>query len=589
MSQRSLSTLLFLVFLSIQGFSQSLDKVRFTGRFDFSGEVPTFSHVSSSISANFQGSAISATFSASYGVSYLYVILDENDDPLDRKVIVIESSTVQEFILAKNLQEGEHRIEVVKLNQYDTKLGFHGFSVEDGLLLEKPEEPIFSMEFYGDSHPAGNSAWDEKDWGKAADNGGYYTYPGITARLLGAQYHNVSMGGAGVTSGTWNLRDYHHLIHMNEAASGDNLWNFSIYTTDVVVVNLGANDYYAGKSKWVIKNGWKDFVREDLRKHYPEAHIVLLNSRGWAIDEPADYVHEAVEELKAEGEENVTSITIPWLWGQQHAVVNEHAGFANMLAQHIALEMNLPKPDSTELSSFAPYGEISNGSFEKSTLPGVADGWRPHGPVALISDSAEAYHGGRCLELGDGAWVNIANEAGASETYTVSGWLRGMNEGAEGALKIEFKDQEQKTISFAEERRELTGEWEYFSVSLRTPRTVWSLWVVLDKGQNNRVRYDQIELRLGEKTSLPEPEPSTSSFSIFPNPTSDDLIYLKNPDHLFARWLICDARGRTLMSGKLNGEPHQGISFPRRLDPGLYLLTLDVAGHAPETLKILLK
>ncbi len=193
MKQRSLNTLIFLVFLSLQGFSQSFENVRFTGRFDFSEEVPTFSHVSSSISADFQGSAISATFSASYGVSYFYVILDGNDDPLERKVLVIESSTAQEFILAENLEEGDHRIEVVKLNQYDTKVRFHGFSVEGGLLLEKPEEPTFAIEFYGDSNPAGHSAWDEKDWGKAADNGGYYTYPGITARLLGAQYHNVSL------------------------------------------------------------------------------------------------------------------------------------------------------------------------------------------------------------------------------------------------------------------------------------------------------------------------------------------------------------------------------------------------------------
>jgi len=580
--------LALLLFLSMHVFSQSFDRVHFSGRFDFSGEVPTFSHVSSSISADFQGSAISATFSASYGISYLYVILDGKDEPLDRKVIIIEDSAPQEFLLADKLDDREHHIKIVKLNQYDTKAAFHGFEVEGGMLMDKSKESSFSIEFYGDSHPAGHSAWDERDWGNASDNGGYFTYPGITARLLDADFHNISMGGAGVTSGGWNLRDYHHLIHMNESASGTNIWDFNNYHPNVVVLNLGANDYYAGKSRSTIKRGWKDFVRENLRVHHPEAHIVLLNSRGWAINEPADYVYEAVTELKAEGEDNISWITIPWLWGQEHAVVNEHAGFANSLAWHIARELNLPEPDSSSLSSFAPYGLLSNGSFEKSTLPGVADGWRPHGNVTLISDSAEAYDGAFCLELGDGAWVNFANEAGPSETYTVSGWLRGINKGAEGALKIEFKDQEQKTISSEENRRILTGDWEFFSVSLRTPRTVWSLWVVLDNGQNNRVRYDQIQLRLDGESSMPLPEHVPGNFSVYPNPVSKEF-FLENPNCLYASWLICDIRGRTLMDGQLNGESRQRISHSRPLDSGLYFITLEVPGHAPEILKILVK
>ena len=56
-------------------------------------------------------------------------------------------------------------------------------------------------------------------------------------------------------------------------------------------------------------------------------------------------------------------------------MVNEHAGFANILADHIARELDMPSPDSSTLSSFAPQGQVSNGSFEKSTLEGVADGW----------------------------------------------------------------------------------------------------------------------------------------------------------------------------------------------------------------------
>ena len=70
-------------------------------------------------------------------------------------------------------------------------------------------------------------------------------------------------------------------------------------------------------------------------------------------------------ELKAAGDNNVSFVRFPWLWGQEHAVVNEHAGFANILASHLATELGLPQPPPSNLSSFAPHGELKNASFEK--------------------------------------------------------------------------------------------------------------------------------------------------------------------------------------------------------------------------------
>jgi len=455
MTRRLVLLVVLLAITFTRGRAQSIDSILFTGRFDISDSSASFSHVSSSISANFQGTGISASFSSDYGVSYLYVILDRKDDPLHRKIIEVESGLIQQYVLAEHLEQGEHHVELVKLNQYDTRLSFHGFKTEGGRLLQQPTRPTLSMEYYGDSNAAGHSAWDAEDWGAASDNGGYFTFPGITARLLGAEYHNISMGGAGVTSGTWNLRDYYDLIHMNEHPLAENLWDFTNFQADVVVVNLGANDYYAGVTKANIKTGWKDFVNEDIRSHHPDAHIVLLNAYGWAIGEPADYLHEAVEELHAEGELNVSYLLIPWLWGQHHAVVNEHAGFANMLAAHIARELELADPGSSDLSSFAPHGQLSNGSFEKSTLYGVADGWRPHGEVELVDDSTEAFSGHKFLKLQSKAWANFANDAGPGETYILTGRLRSTDDEATGALKLEFKDQEQRTITSAEDRRAL--------------------------------------------------------------------------------------------------------------------------------------
>jgi len=480
----------------LEGRPRPHDQVLFTGRFDLSApSKPVFSHVSSSIKANFNGTGISATFSSISGTSYLYVIVDGHADPEKRTLIKIDRRTAESFVLASGLPPGDHQVEIVKENQYDTKVAFHGFTVTGGNLLAKPARPALSLEFYGDSNPAGHSAYDVADRGAVIDNGGYFTYPGITARLLNAEYHNISMGGVGITNHAWrNLVNFYHLIHMNDAATGSNLWNFQNYAPGAVIINVSSNDCLAGSSKNDIKNGWKSFIADKLRRHYPKAHIVLAESYGWAFNEPADYIHETVAELHAAGDKNVSYVRIPWLWGQEHAVINEHAGFADIIARHVAKELHLPQPPLSDLSSFAPYGSVTNGSFEKSTLPGVANGWRPQGTVTLVENASDAVSGTRYLKVAGGAWAHFSNGANPGDEYTVTGWMRGERSGARGKLKLEFKDQGQHTIGANEGLNTLTTYWRKFTTSGVAPAGTWSVWVVLASEKNDSVHFDDVQL-----------------------------------------------------------------------------------------------
>ncbi len=475
---------------------QPQDQVLFTGRFDFSGaSKPVFSHVGSSIKANFSGTGISATFSSVKGTSYLYVIIDGKADPQNRRLLKINRRSAKTFVLASHLPAGNHQVEIVKENQYDTKVSFHGFTVTGGSLLAKPARPALSLEFYGDSNPAGHSAWDVADKGAVINNEGYFTYPGITARLLNAEYHNISMGGIGITARAWrNMANFYNLIHMNDEATGSNLWDFSNYCPDAVIINVGSNDWLAGASKTDIKNGWKSFIINDLRSHYPKAHIVLADSYGWAFNELADYLQETVAELNAAGENNVSYVRFPRLWGQEHAVVNEHAGFANILAQHLAKELNLPLPALSDLSSFAPYGSVTNGSFEKSTLPGVADGWRPHGTVTLVKNASDAVSGTSYLRLYDRAWVHFANSANPGSQFVLTGWMRGARKGDLGKLKIEFKDQGQHTLGTNEGLVTLTNQWQKYTTTAVAPANTWSVWVVLVAEKYDHAFFDDVQM-----------------------------------------------------------------------------------------------
>lgn len=593
-------TLLFLLVCAINLFSFAQhNDVLFTGRFDFSDpNEPVFSHVSSSIKANFSGTGISATLSSAGGTSYIYVIVDGQADPENRMLLKIRARKANSFTLASNLPNGPHTIELVKVNQYDTKVKFHGFTVDDGNLLAKPEQSPLKIEFYGDSNPAGHSTWDVADGGAIIDNGGYFTYPGITSRLLGADYHNISMGGAGVTSAAWrNLVDVHHLIHMDDDPSGSNLWNFENFAPDAVVINLGANDYYSSADKNDIKSAWKDFITKNLRVHHPNAHIVLANSYGWAFNEPADYVHEAINELKASGDNNVSYVRFPWLWGQEHAVVNEHAGFANILATHLANELNLSQPQLSDLSSFAPRGELYNASFEKSTLDGVADGWRSHAAVTLVEGASDAVDGENYLEVYNTAWVNFANDASPGDEFTVTGWMSGAKNGDLGKLKLEFKDQGQNTISAVEGLQTVTTEWQQFSTTAVAPEGTWAVWVVLVAEKRDVVYFDDLQISMTANYELKDSESSVQSISkvdanemnvvMYPNPSNGKYLTLENLPHERVQIAIYNLIGKAVFNTSLESNDKHTMYLPEQLDAGLYNVVVE-SSNGVQSLKLLI-
>ncbi len=573
--------------MSSSSYAQLQDEILFTGRFDFSDTTKAvFSHVSSSIKARFNGTGISASLSAEKGISYLQVIIDGIDEISSRIKLEVSSKEQIEYSLAEGLQEGLHQVELIKLNQYDTKLAFHGFTVEGTGLASKPERPEVSIEYYGDSNPAGHSAWDVFDRGAVSDNGGYHTYPGITARMLNAEYINVSMGGSGITNKAWrNLVDHHHLIHMDDPATGTNIWDFENnhlnFTADAVVINLGANDYYGSATKFEIKNGWKDFIITHLRAYYPNAHIVLANSYGWAYNEPADYVNEAIEELIEAGDTNVSNVKFPWLWGQEHAVVNEHAGFANILASHLAFKLNVPEPELSELSSFVGKGQIYNGSFEQSILSGVADGWRPHSnQVSLITNSGDAYDGDSYLRIQNSSWVNFANDAHEGDIIAVSAWVRKSGAGSNlGKLKIEFKDQAQNTIASSQGLFGAASEWRQATNTFLAPTNTWSVWVVLEAEENAIIDFDRIEMTGSQPSGIHIEREDIFSQNhsqhddllyLYPNPIEGHRIFIKNLLEETGTISVYDAAGNRVVFENLNGEIDQSLSFSRKLPPGMY-------------------
>lgn len=474
------------------------EHILFTGRFDFSNPTLVyFSNPGCSLKANFNGTGISASFSsAGQNPSFLYGIIDGNDDPKKRTLITISEDNPTSYVLAEGLPSGNHTIELVKETEYNTQVAFYGFHVEGGELTNPPERPPLKLEFYGDSNAAGMNVFDPMDQGSDIDHSAYYSFPFITARILNAESSNISMSGVGMTDRPWrNLLNLYNLINMDDVPSGHNVWDFSQYTPDAVVINLSSNDYPEGATKDEIKTAWKKFA-STIRAHYPNAHIVIAESYGLDFDEPADYLAETVEEIHLFGDNNVSYVKFPWLWGYQHATISEHFGFANILAKHLATQLNLPQPIPSTLSSFAPYGTVTNGSFETSTIPGFADGWRPEGNVELINNVSDAKDGTSYINLDRDAWVRFANSTNSGDTFSLSAWVRGTQEGDHAILRIEFKDQGRNTIDTAESTVNLSSDWEQFSVTGTAPQGTWAIWAVLVGDGEDFVSIDDVKTNI---------------------------------------------------------------------------------------------
>ncbi|AZQ61412.1 T9SS type A sorting domain-containing protein [Flammeovirga pectinis] len=559
-------------------------KIQYSGRMTMKNpDAPVFSLPSTSIKINFNGTSVKGTFSNTLGNSFLYIIVDGNADPYNREVIKITAKN-QVFTLVENLDAGDHTLEIVKVNEYDTKVTFKGFVIKNGTgLLPPSARPALKIEYYGDSNAAGWSAWDVRDEGYARLSGGYYTYPAMTARMLNAEVSNFSAGGHGVTDAArkLDLKDHYSKIHITGGNSNVNQWDFENnywgFTADVVVINLGANDYYSGASETVMKSSWNELVTT-LRTHYPAAHIVMANSKGWAFGEPADYVGDFVAERIANGDTNMSFVKFPWYWSDYHTVINEHAGFANILAAHIANVMNLPTPTPSNLSTFAPYGEVGNGSFESSLIEGFADGWRPFATWSFpeyAKNRTDAVDGTCYLVCPPTFGVMHAAPANPGDMFDLSVYARAQS-GTRGRLKYEFRNQGQAVIEEGSiDILDLNSDWKQISLTtIAAPEGTWHINVILEALNNSTINFDLAEMQLvtsnGRNSLLKKDLNQKLKYTVYPNPSVDRIQFeiegLKNE---VPNYTIFNVQGVQQMKGK--GTEIEIVTLPK----GVYFIQVE--------------
>lgn len=239
----------------------------------------------SGVHAKFEGTQISIDMASTPANQYEVVI---DGTPLAMPVSVTSRSRTI-LPLATGLAAGTHELLLFKRNEASKEaFVFYGLSVGGGGKLVPSVAPFaHRIELIGDSITAGYGDLGIADCKNpdSTDEDGYRSYSAVTARMLAADVHIVAYSGQGAyrnyqgdTSanaqmGTWFSAATAGYDNM-QRLQPDSAWDFSQWIADVVVVNLGTNDFHLGDPGQPFVDAYIALLKH-VRAVYPGVPIFL--------------------------------------------------------------------------------------------------------------------------------------------------------------------------------------------------------------------------------------------------------------------------------------------------------------------------
>lgn len=293
----------------------SHEAFRYVGRFDFSNpQEVRFDWSGVYIQFSFRGTECAVKMSDT-GHNYYNVFIDDQPS----KTIDVKSDTI--LTIGSQLGTQVHKVRIYKRTEGNQGTGtFKGILIsENGEMLQWNDIPARKIEFIGNSITCGygtEGLSKSERWQPSTENN-YLSYAPIMARAFKADYHIVAHSGLGV------VRNYGYKEKVSPSAMPDRfnrvfdekelpLWNFKQWKPDVVVINLGTNDFSTQPfpDKAVFKAGYEKLIGE-VRKQYGDLPIFCVV--GPMTDEPCySYVKEMVDEFRSVYQKkNVYFVGIP--------------------------------------------------------------------------------------------------------------------------------------------------------------------------------------------------------------------------------------------------------------------------------------
>lgn len=216
---------------------------------------------------------------------------------------------------------------------------FHEFSLSrDGRFLSPPPPHSLKLEYFGDSitNGCGNAHPHELAHTPALDDG-YMSYAAISARLLNAEYHTLAISGIGMLQDAMgNINGLPPHFYGTHGLGSPN-WDFSSYTADGVIINLGQNDYSNPISDEDYIHTYINFINQVLQQ-YPEAYVFCCV--GTMSNHYLPSVGKVVKYFQKIGKEKVHLIDLGLIFPE---IEGWGSGFHPSLQTHYRMGMELAK------------------------------------------------------------------------------------------------------------------------------------------------------------------------------------------------------------------------------------------------------
>jgi hypothetical protein len=322
--------------------------IRYTGRVDLTDSSSVLSWTATSLKINFSGTGVQALLQDQHGENYYNVIID------GRVYAVLHpDSSRRIYSLASGLPAGNHSLELFKRTEWAMgKTDFYYFLLDkNAAVLPAPPPQKRKLEVFGNSITCGYAVEDStgQDRGTAPYENGYISYAALLARHYDADYHCSSKSGIGICI-SWFPLIMPEMYNRLDAEDPDSRWNFSLFTPDLVIINLFQNDSWlvnmpdheqfkarfgshAPPPEYFVR-AYRNFVRS-VRKKYPKARILCILGSMDATREGSPwpgYIEKAVQELN---DPQIFTHFIPYKQTPGHPNAREQQAMADDLISYI--------------------------------------------------------------------------------------------------------------------------------------------------------------------------------------------------------------------------------------------------------------
>jgi len=198
------------------------------------------------------------------------------------------------YSLGSGLTNGPHDVMLVRREESSFGVSkFVSFSVPPNQWLPNAL-PSRRMEIIGDSISAGfgdeGCPWD-------VNENSDVSYGAVAARAVGADVHIVAQSGIGMVK-SYNSTTTMPQIYGRTFGENDNTpWDFTKYSPDVVVINLGTNDAAGGVNTTQYQTAYASFLTT-VRGNYPNALVYCVSQGGYTLASEVQAVVSAKSDPK---------------------------------------------------------------------------------------------------------------------------------------------------------------------------------------------------------------------------------------------------------------------------------------------------